>query len=149
LRRILTRRSGDTLLSQAAETDGETAAETVASVELDREDERPDDSRQSDASSARHSCIGYASCAGLQVCSDSVSELIAAFNWQRALSVRMGSIGAMRGRPTGVRTHKPLTIVKELDASSPQFFKAAELTMEIPAMASTVLRPATNMSAFH
>jgi hypothetical protein len=93
LRRILTRRAGDTLLSPAAETHGETAAETVASVELDREDERPDDSRQSDASRARHSGSGYASCSGLQVCSDSVNELIAAFNWKRALSVRMGSIG--------------------------------------------------------
>jgi type VI secretion system secreted protein Hcp len=32
---------------------------------------------------------------------------------------------AATGRPTGARMHKPLTIVKELDASSPQFFKAA------------------------
>ncbi|MBV8144126.1 MAG: type VI secretion system tube protein Hcp [Gammaproteobacteria bacterium] len=29
------------------------------------------------------------------------------------------------GLSTGMRTHKPLTIVKELDASSPQFFAAA------------------------
>ncbi len=32
---------------------------------------------------------------------------------------------AATGQATGARTHKPLTIVKELDASSPQFFTAA------------------------
>jgi type VI secretion system secreted protein Hcp len=47
---------------------------------------------------------------------------------------------AATGLATGMRTHKPLTIIKELDASSPQFFQAAVMGETLHSVTCTFYR---------